>query len=377
MLCCCADDRYFYDPTTHKYTVQKWLDDINKRYGGVDSILMWPTYTNIGADDRSQFDLFEAMPGGLPGVRAAVDELHAAGVKVLIPYNPWDSGTLRCGPGMATCGGDPSATADGAKGKCGGPATSKNPGVCDARIIDGLLKEMNADGFNGDTMGNIPSEFYTVSKHNNHSVAMEPEGGGGGVREGQSTANWDTMGWGYWKYNPTPQVDTWKWLDSRRMTNVCERWAQDHTHAIQGAWFNGVGFETWENVWGTWNGITEKDGEQARRVRTMMRFLGSRGYTSSQSWLPHSGTAYPDALYASYWPLEGSAGKVSSAAWTVVGRGTSQFTTYPTAPTLSNIPTPPAGTKWYYYDLWAGIELDVKNLTLMVEKDGAFSIEES
>ena len=45
------------------------------------------------------------MPGGLAGVRAAVEELHAAGVKVMIPYNPWDSGTLRCGPGMATCGG--------------------------------------------------------------------------------------------------------------------------------------------------------------------------------------------------------------------------------------------------------------------------------
>ena len=47
---------------------------------------MWPTYTNIGADDRSQFDLIEAMPGGLAGVRRVVDELHAAGVKVLIPY---------------------------------------------------------------------------------------------------------------------------------------------------------------------------------------------------------------------------------------------------------------------------------------------------
>ena len=56
-------DRYFYDPVAHKYTVQKWLDDVNARYGGVDSILLWPTYTNIGADDRSQFDLFEAMPG--------------------------------------------------------------------------------------------------------------------------------------------------------------------------------------------------------------------------------------------------------------------------------------------------------------------------
>lgn len=157
--------------------------------------MLGPADTNIGADDRSQFDLFEAMPGGLAGVRAAVDELHAAGVKVLIPYNPWDSGTLRCGPGMATCGGDPSATADGAKGKCGGPATSAHPGTCDARIIDGLIKEMNADGFNGDTMGKVPEEFYTVSVHNNHSVAIEPEGGGGGVEAGVSTANWDTMGW--------------------------------------------------------------------------------------------------------------------------------------------------------------------------------------
>jgi hypothetical protein len=30
-----------------------------------EQMLMWPTYTNIGADARSQFDLFSAMPGGL------------------------------------------------------------------------------------------------------------------------------------------------------------------------------------------------------------------------------------------------------------------------------------------------------------------------
>ena len=81
-------DRYFFDPIADNYTVQRWLDDTQERYGGVDSILMWPTYTNIGIDSRSQFDLFEAMPGGLPAVRRVVAELHAAGVKVLIPYNP-------------------------------------------------------------------------------------------------------------------------------------------------------------------------------------------------------------------------------------------------------------------------------------------------
>ena len=61
------------------------------------------------------------------------------------------------------------------------------------------------------------------------------------------------------------------------MTNVCERWAQDHTNALQLAWFNGVGFESWENVWGTWNGITARDGEQLRRLHRAMRCDGPQG----------------------------------------------------------------------------------------------------
>ena len=58
-------------------------------------MLLWPTYTNIGVDDRSQFDLFVAMPGGLSAVKNVVDQLHAHGIKVLLPYNPWDRGTRR------------------------------------------------------------------------------------------------------------------------------------------------------------------------------------------------------------------------------------------------------------------------------------------
>lgn len=36
-------DRYFYENGT--YTVDRFLEDLEKRYGGVDAILMWPTYT--------------------------------------------------------------------------------------------------------------------------------------------------------------------------------------------------------------------------------------------------------------------------------------------------------------------------------------------
>lgn len=56
------------------------------------------------------------------------------------------------------------------------------------------IQAMDADGFNGDTMGFVPKEFYDVSVKLGHSVAIEPEGRGNVVNDG--AANWDTMGWG-------------------------------------------------------------------------------------------------------------------------------------------------------------------------------------
>ena len=59
-------DRFFYNRSSHSYTVERFLDDLTDRYGGVDSILIWPTYPMIGADDRNQFDMIKAMPGTPP-----------------------------------------------------------------------------------------------------------------------------------------------------------------------------------------------------------------------------------------------------------------------------------------------------------------------
>ena len=64
-------DRLFYDVSSHSYTMDVFLADLTQRYGGIDSVLVWPTYTNIGMDDRNQFDLIRAMPGGAPPPAAA------------------------------------------------------------------------------------------------------------------------------------------------------------------------------------------------------------------------------------------------------------------------------------------------------------------
>ena len=62
-----VQDRYFYDPVAGKYTVDRYLDDLQKRYGGIDAVLIWPTYPNMGIDNRNQHDMIRSMPGGVDG----------------------------------------------------------------------------------------------------------------------------------------------------------------------------------------------------------------------------------------------------------------------------------------------------------------------
>eukprot|EP01084_Bolivina_argentea_P290191 498405_1 len=93
-------DQYFYDGvTTHTYTLDRWLTDLKDRYGGIDSFLFWVTYTNIGADDRNQFDLNYAIPGGVQAIKSFIDYMHQQDppIYVLFPYNPWDQGTRYLG----------------------------------------------------------------------------------------------------------------------------------------------------------------------------------------------------------------------------------------------------------------------------------------
>ncbi len=314
---------------THAYTVDRFLDDLTARYGGVDAILMWPTYTNIGADDRNQFDLFRAMPGGLDAVRNVTAQLHARGVHVLWPYNPWDTGTHR----------EP---------------------VDDEHTFAKLLKQTGGDGFNGDTMGFVPQSFWQAAQEAGYPLAFEPEGGGT-----DDSLNWSTMGWGYWAYpKGAPQIDRFKFLTRGKfMTNICDRWAFRKTDNLQSAWLSGTGYESWENVWGTWNGIVPRDGEAIRRVAHMLRFLGgktdstspplaSRDYLHSPDWEPHVPGPMQQGVFASRFPLAADGG--NSSLYTLVNRGGANLTGQQL---WLGVDTLPAGGGAKFYDCYHGVEL--------------------
>ena len=76
--------------------------------------------------------------------------------------------------------------------------------------------------------------------------------------------------------------------------NCSFRWAQHHEDGIQQAFFNGGGFESWENIWGLWNGITERDSEAIRRTSAILRQFGD--LIQGGEWVPHAVISDDDNL---------------------------------------------------------------------------------
>jgi formylglycine-generating enzyme required for sulfatase activity len=299
-----VEDRYFYDPRAGRYTVDRYLDDLQKRYGGIDAVLIWPTYPNMGIDNRNQHDMIRSMPGGIAGVRGMVSDFHRRGVRVFFPMMMWDQGTADIGKPW------PVAIAE-------------------------LMSEIGADGINGDTQDGIPRAFPAAAEKIGHPLAFEPEAG----CHDEAVA-YNLLTWGQYQYPFIPLVDRYKWLEPRHMVNISDRWNREKTDDLQFAFFNGVGWESWENIWGIWNGITPRDAEATRRMSSIERELAP--FLVSQDWEP----SYPMLRYgvfASRWPLGGR------TAWTIVNRNSYSVT----GPQIDV----PVREGMRYFDLYHGLEL--------------------
>ena len=306
------EDRYFFDPATGKYTVDRYLDDLDKRYGGIDAVLVWHTYPNIGIDDRSQFDHFRDMPGGIPAIRQMVADFHRRGVRVLFPMMLWDQGT-------------------------------RDFGLPESRALAEELAEVGADGINGDTMAAVPREYRVASDKTGHPLAFEPE-----LLSVDEALAYNNMNWGPATGPavpggplPPPQlVSKYKWLETRHLTNISDRWQRDKNIDLQYAFFNGVGMETWENIWGIWNQLTPRDSEVVRRIGRIERAFAAN--LVSADWEPHT-PMLQTGIYASKWPL------ANRTLWTIVNKN--EFDVSGAQLAI------PHQTGRRYFDLWHGVEL--------------------
>ena len=301
-----VEDRYFYDPVARTYTVDRYLDDLERRYGGIDSVLIWYIYPNIGIDNRNQTQLAHDMPGGLEGLKTAVQDFQRRGVKVFLPTMPWDNGT-------------------------------HDQQQADWDAVTGLALAAGADGVNGDTYNGVPRAFRDAADAAGLPLVLQPEGS----LTADELLQWNNQTWGKASTEIIPAVSKVKWLESRHMVNIENRWCRDRTDDFHYMFFNGIGYTSWENVWGIWNGFTARDGEALRRLATILRTFHRQAV--SPDWQPYA-MALQQNVFASMFPADGV------TLWTLVNRNEYEVGDEQLA--VDHAP----GRR--YYDLWHGVPLE-------------------
>lgn len=249
-------DRAIFDRANNSFSVDAYVTSMQTRVGHLDSVLLWPAYPNIGIDNRNQWDFLRTLPGGLEALKTLVQQFQARGIRVLLPYNPWDTAT-RDEPGLESI---------------------VRTYVADISTLNAMLKQTGADGFNGDTMFGVPKSFFNCSTP---SVAT-PEGG-----VPTAFLSHNPISWGYFFGAQTfPPVARAKFLEPRHMVQLCARWSLDKTLELQTAFFNGAGYVVWENVWGIWNALTDRESETVKRMYTILRKFAFA--VTSAHWTPYT-----------------------------------------------------------------------------------------
>jgi hypothetical protein len=308
------EERNFFDHEKGVYTVDRYLDGLERQYGGIDSVLIWDTYPNLGVDDRNQFDRLRDMPGGIAAVKEMIAAFHRRNVKVILPETPWDMGT-------------------------------RDEGVTDWDALAQVSASVGADGIMGDTMDGVPRAFLGASEKAGRPLVLQPEG----LPPEESLA-WNEMSWGYWSFPFIPMISRYKWLEPRHMP-VLTSGGLHHIPGIQAAFFNGVGYADQQDVIGIHNGFNLREAEALRRVMTIERALSS--LLVSAEWEPHSPTQQY-GVFASKFP------GANETLWTLVNRND-----YAVQGEQLKVPYAP-GTR--YYDVWTGTELSPR------KSDGSGSV---
>lgn len=288
----------FYDPDLQRYTPTAWLNDNRERYGGVDSVTLWPTYPQLGVDWRNQLDMFTTMPGGPAGLKQLIRDMKTLDkdFTVMRGYNPWDTFTRA--------------------------AVERGADACEQGANFNI--EFTFDGVNLDGWKGTPPRCYATRNGSDTgplTFATQTE-----QDADMGAADVTAMAWheGLFDSGTTPGpyrpegpggpplLDLMKYTLDARWTSLTQfRYGieQDHLWIAQSAFFSGVGVATWENIWGAWNGLTDLCGEVQKRASAIQRYFSSLAMQNSEEtvWEPYTKRVIGANIFASRFELAGSA----------------------------------------------------------------------
>lgn len=323
-------DTAIYDRQARRYRVEAFLDEMEREFGGVDSVVLWQAYPRIGVDQRNQFDFYRDLPGGLAGLKEVTARFHRRGVRVFIDYNPWDTGTRR-------------------------------EEVTDAEALGRLVRAIGADGIFLDTMVAAPDALRPTVDRYRRGVLFEPEGSPEIAQISACSASWAQWLPTY----PEPGVLRLKWLEPRHMQHQIRRWDRSHAEEIVQAFFNGSGMLIWENVFGTHNPWNVEDRATWRQAVPILRAFWRE--LASEAWEPFLPTL-SEGVFASRW-----IGRHATLYLLVNQTGKPITTPILQLPALARSRKSPERV----FDLWRGVEIPAPPdglLSMPLEQLGAVAV---
>lgn len=269
-------DERLWDAAGGRFTVEKLLDEADAEFGGWDLVVLWSGYPRLGFDDRNQFDFFRELPGGVDGLGELVGAFQDRGVKVLLPYKPWDAGTRR----------------DGDE---------------DVDVLLELVRRSGADGIYLDTLANGVADIRARLDAVRPGLALEGE-----LSLPLDRVHDHELSWGQWFDDSlAPGVLRNAWFEQRHLVHLVRRWDTDHSGELQIAFMNGSGMVVWDNVFGFSVDWTPRDRSILRAMLPVQRRFAD--FFARGAWTPLVETSVYH-VYASLWELDGS------RLWTLVNR---------------------------------------------------------
>ncbi len=254
--------------------------------------------------------MIAAMPGGIAGVKEMIAGFHRRGVRVLFPMMMWDQGT-------------------------------RDPGKPWPQAIAELMKEIGADGINGDTQDGVPVAFSEAAEKIGHPLAFEPEGSPSDEALAWNVLTWGQYG-GQFPFVPgcrqvslartAPHGEYLRPLGARRRPTICS------THFSM-AKAGKVGKTSGASGTASRRATARPPGEwplwSAASLLSWSARIGNR-----------STRCIYYGVYASRWPLAGE------TVWTIVNRNEYDVD--------ARQMSAPAAAGMRYFDLYHGVELTPK-----------------
>jgi len=315
-------DQDFWDADKKVFKVQEYCDKMKLEFGGIQSVLLWYSYPNIGIDQRNTWQFLKAIPGGIAGLKAIVKTFHQNGVKVLFPYTPWEIDTH----------------------KTDNLTDSKHWSIILAQIDgDGLFFDTFFDA--GDFQKDLDKAKRGLSINTEHHPSLQNIQGYNGVTAswGQTIQLFDNNG-----------ISRVKWLIPEHIQWKIDRNELDRQNSMAYSWINGQGMLIWENIFGYMNTWNAKDRQDLRKINAIYQQFGHL-YTSD-TWKPYLPSGHPK-VHISSWENQGM------KIWNLITDSVD---------VVKQIEVPVGDNSIEYYNLWNGEKLTVRGgkVTVPIERFG-------